>query len=152
MSDLNELTRSDRFVTSINELNTLENWTNAIKYVGINEQTKELYFRRYFNNYPIFSDGDLSSVSEVAVFEQGLSHLKLPLRVIQTPITIEEDSDRTLASGIAVVNILSNVIEPDQIQDLAIGFKWVDSEESRSEEHTSELQSRFDLVCRLLLE
>src|SRR5207249_11989257 len=26
------------------------------------------------------------------------------------------------------------------------------SEEERSEEHTSELQSRFDLVCRLLLE
>src|SRR5699024_12596003 len=26
------------------------------------------------------------------------------------------------------------------------------SEPSRSEEHTSELQSRFDLVCRLLLE
>src|SRR5699024_12421305 len=27
-----------------------------------------------------------------------------------------------------------------------------DDEKSRSEEHTSELQSRFDLVCRLLLE
>src|SRR5699024_11937588 len=27
-----------------------------------------------------------------------------------------------------------------------------DGEETRSEEHTSELQSRFDLVCRLLLE
>src|SRR5699024_3992721 len=27
-----------------------------------------------------------------------------------------------------------------------------DSESLRSEEHTSELQSRFDLVCRLLLE
>src|SRR5437868_11374015 len=26
------------------------------------------------------------------------------------------------------------------------------NEEDRSEEHTSELQSRFDLVCRLLLE
>src|SRR5437868_11829300 len=26
------------------------------------------------------------------------------------------------------------------------------AEEARSEEHTSELQSRFDLVCRLLLE
>src|SRR5699024_11814119 len=26
------------------------------------------------------------------------------------------------------------------------------AEETRSEEHTSELQSRFDLVCRLLLE
>src|SRR5699024_12839416 len=27
-----------------------------------------------------------------------------------------------------------------------------DDDESRSEEHTSELQSRFDLVCRLLLD
>src|SRR5207249_11874516 len=27
-----------------------------------------------------------------------------------------------------------------------------DSSDARSEEHTSELQSRFDLVCRLLLE
>src|SRR5699024_11406266 len=29
---------------------------------------------------------------------------------------------------------------------------WQDEEGPRSEEHTSELQSRFDLVCRLLLE
>src|SRR5699024_4895549 len=29
---------------------------------------------------------------------------------------------------------------------------WSQSHEGRSEEHTSELQSRFDLVCRLLLE
>src|SRR5699024_11766401 len=29
---------------------------------------------------------------------------------------------------------------------------WFMVEMSRSEEHTSELQSRFDLVCRLLLE
>src|SRR5699024_12387221 len=29
---------------------------------------------------------------------------------------------------------------------------WFNSTKSRSEEHTSELQSRFDLVCRLLLE
>src|SRR5438067_8321572 len=29
---------------------------------------------------------------------------------------------------------------------------WASSRRSRSEEHTSELQSRFDLVCRLLLE
>src|SRR5207249_7283843 len=33
---------------------------------------------------------------------------------------------------------------------LALGT--VSEESSRSEEHTSELQSRFDLVCRLLLE
>src|SRR5699024_986080 len=29
---------------------------------------------------------------------------------------------------------------------------WGDDAEVRSEEHTSELQSRFDLVCRLLLD
>ena len=29
---------------------------------------------------------------------------------------------------------------------------YIDRAYSRSEEHTSELQSRFDLVCRLLLE
>src|SRR5699024_12770599 len=32
------------------------------------------------------------------------------------------------------------------------GFGDVEVEVVRSEEHTSELQSRFDLVCRLLLE
>src|SRR5699024_12191430 len=34
--------------------------------------------------------------------------------------------------------------------DAAAGFQ--DAEVQRSEEHTSELQSRFELVCRLLLE
>src|SRR5437868_12944334 len=31
-------------------------------------------------------------------------------------------------------------------------FRRASSDDVRSEEHTSELQSRFDLVCRLLLE
>src|SRR5699024_9517603 len=35
-------------------------------------------------------------------------------------------------------------------EDLAV--VWIDAHPDRSEEHTSELQSRFDLVCRLLLE
>src|SRR5437868_7859668 len=30
------------------------------------------------------------------------------------------------------------------------GFQRVNASQNRSEEHTSELQSRFDLVCRLL--
>src|SRR5438067_6243644 len=33
-----------------------------------------------------------------------------------------------------------------------VGDNWTGSGSGRSEEHTSELQSRFDLVCRLLLE
>src|SRR5699024_11594902 len=38
--------------------------------------------------------------------------------------------------------------EPGEERSLVLELKTV----ARSEEHTSELQSRFDLVCRLLLE
>src|SRR5699024_11361660 len=34
---------------------------------------------------------------------------------------------------------------------LPMYYHYPEAEEARSEEHTSELQSRFDLVCRLLL-
>src|SRR2546429_9884229 len=39
--------------------------------------------------------------------------------------------------------------EPSEIASI---IAWLASEEGRSEEHTSELQSRLHLVCRLLLE
>src|SRR5699024_11927294 len=45
------------------------------------------------------------------------------------------------------INIISRKIR--EFQDYHGVSK---TEEARSEEHTSELQSRFDLVCRLLLE
>src|SRR5699024_11549420 len=47
-------------------------------------------------------------------------------------------------------------VEPtDRIEDVKEKIEdkeGIDSNHIRSEEHTSELQSRFDLVCRLLLE
>src|SRR2546426_2156738 len=41
-----------------------------------------------------------------------------------------------------------------EVETLGRGFAWFDTgtQESRSEEHTSELQSPCNLVCRLLLE
>src|SRR5699024_12300837 len=44
------------------------------------------------------------------------------------------------------------VIQILPINDTTMTHTWTDSYPYRSEEHTSELQSRFDLVCRLLLE
>src|SRR5699024_12103343 len=38
------------------------------------------------------------------------------------------------------------------IEEVSINVDNIDEVIMRSEEHTSELQSRFDLVCRLLLE
>src|SRR5699024_11886351 len=59
-------------------------------------------------------------------------------------------------SGLADINeaaeTLGRIVEEmdRRISSLATNFR--DSLVPRSEEHTSELQSRFDLVCRLLLE
>src|SRR5207248_10948129 len=48
-----------------------------------------------------------------------------------------------------VAQISANLLRDEELVDLiaASGGKWI-----RSEEHTSELQSPYDLVCRLLLE
>src|SRR5216683_5525056 len=51
-------------------------------------------------------------------------------------------SARRSPPGIAIVTVTSGPIPPERAAPFA----------SRSEEHTSELQSRSDLVCRLLLE
>lgn len=130
LSDLNELTRTERFLSSVNELTTLENWTNQIKFVGTNEHMKHLHYRRFLDGYPIFSQGDLATITEVGVFEEGLAHLRLPLQVVQTPITIDENETKTLASGPTVMNVLSTVIETEQVQDLKIGVQWQDTDES----------------------
>ena len=60
------------------------------------------------------------------------------------------------------MNVILEISVPDVLENLAdhktdAGFTNAmkearAQEEARSEEHTSELQSRFDLVCRLLLE
>src|SRR5437868_10781631 len=54
---------------------------------------------------------------------------------------------KTVAGGKAIVVSTSITVD----EQAALYFSVVDAE-VRSEEHTSELQSRFELVCRLLLE
>src|SRR5438067_12769094 len=60
------------------------------------------------------------------------------------PICVSSFSDRWICSG-GASSARSNIRRP-------AGLRIRISPSSRSEEHTSELQSRFDLVCRLLLE
>src|SRR2546429_4847848 len=43
-------------------------------------------------------------------------------------------------------------VRPPSSRDMRQALRRVDAELPRSEEHTSELQSRLHLVCRLLLE
>src|SRR5207249_11969204 len=49
----------------------------------------------------------------------------------------------------AIIHMAAFALVPESV---AQPGKYVTNNVTRSEEHTSELQSRFDLVCRLLLE
>src|SRR5207249_6045967 len=60
----------------------------------------------------------------------------------------------TIAGLCALVRQANPNLTPLQVRDLLqnTAEHRTDHGQQRSEEHTSELQSRFDLVCRLLLE
>src|SRR5690625_5537635 len=64
-------------------------------------------------------------------------------------------TDNINASADLVVELsIEGGLEADLKWERAAGKRWrgADSDKSRSEEHTSELQSRGHRVCRLLLE
>src|SRR5437868_9521795 len=50
------------------------------------------------------------------------------------------------------VNGYGRGLSRTHLADVGLVEERADAHAARSEEHTSELQSRFDLVCRLLLE
>src|SRR5699024_12154179 len=68
-----------------------------------------------------------------------------------------EGTRRVLLEGLSQTRALiaqayqgfNDACDPDLIESYVFEINAL---QSRSEEHTSELQSRFDLVCRLLLE
>src|SRR5699024_11628564 len=76
--------------------------------------------------------------------------------------TVISVSGRSASSFCSAISASSQeVISPAKILAIVSGLRFSESIPSRlkatatgerSEEHTSELQSRFDLVCRLLLE
>src|SRR2546421_4775155 len=66
-------------------------------------------------------------------------------------LRVEPKRNRLYVEGL---NIVKRHQRPRSLKDTQRGGKvgGVIEKEGRSEEHTSELQSRSDLVCRLLLE
>src|SRR5207249_10892368 len=67
-----------------------------------------------------------------------------------------EIARRQVRGGAQVVDVCLQSTERDEKKDIPPFYgkliRKVKAPLMRSEEHTSELQSRFDLVCRLLLE
>src|SRR5699024_11558807 len=72
-----------------------------------------------------------------AITQAGASAANYPFTTIDPNVGIVEVPDERLEQ-------LTKFVKPKKTVPTAFEF--------RSEEHTSELQSRFDLVCRLLLE
>src|SRR5699024_12404409 len=81
------------------------------------------------------------SISSNSVIYTLSLHDALPISQLLWAWARLDEAEASARSGIEV---LSSYQPQQQLQCLAMKL--------RSEEHTSELQSRFDLVCRLLLE
>src|SRR5437868_8635977 len=80
------------------------------------------------------------------LFRSKLYHLFYTHAVLQTHFKSFSLAHRQAMTRGAMSNIA------DKPAGYDFGKTFNDLEAARSEEHTSELQSRFDLVCRLLLE
>src|SRR5437868_5343557 len=78
---------------------------------------------------------------EVAIDPQGNDH-----RVAADPMEFAQD----FQASRAVRDVVKQAHAENTVHRVAVQADG--GHRSRSEEHTSELQSRFDLVCRLLLE
>src|SRR5207249_11675915 len=96
----------------------------------------------------------------ILFFSASLAHRHLP------SFPTRRSSDLTFEGNTSSFTIPIAVPQPESAKSipamqgiiahrtkiLAISKSYENSVPERSEEHTSELQSRFDLVCRLLLE
>src|SRR5699024_12042011 len=71
---------------------------------------------------------------------------------LAAPLVPEEGLLRHLIGVLGVQHPQVQAHEGHLPQEEAHGLRFQHGVAGRSEEHTSELQSRFDLVCRLLLE
>src|SRR5205085_3154067 len=83
-----------------------------------------------------------TSSSTPAIYSLSL-HDALPISIVD----VTGDRPRVLRSGAIPIGKLRDVV-PDILDVEDVGHHV----EDRSEEHTSELQSQSNLVCRLLLE
>src|SRR5699024_11447777 len=97
-----------------------------------------LYFSahpRVLPSFPTRRSSDLTPADLAAAKEQNISILSYLANHFNAPVIA------WMAPIIAIIAITKSFLG-----------HYLGAREGRSEEHTSELQSRFDLVCRLLLE
>src|SRR5699024_11617052 len=97
------------------------------------------FIKNDFNLIFSYSFGVYSLVITVILFDYIIVYKRKEAKIM--------NSDKNLSSLISALNFIDSLMLSDKNFTYKIWKK-----QFRSEEHTSELQSRFDVVCRLLLE
>ncbi|OJF97166.1 YycH family regulatory protein [Alkalibacterium sp. 20] len=129
-SDMGQMTFSERLRSSYQELTQIENWTEHVHYQDYAPETHEVTFQRYIQGYPVYSYQQFESTNEITVVESGRTNLRVPLRVVQTPLTLTGERIKTLPSGRDIINQLEEMeLGLDYIEDMRIGLTWTESEE-----------------------
>lgn len=132
ITDTGELDPTTRFERSFNQVNRFENWSDTFVVSDYNREEEIIEFQREIEGYPVFSLNGHETISEVGLVETGVTHLKLPLRFINTPITIQGAPVKEVISGEELLNQLAEETPGNlynQIEDLSIGYSWDESEE-----------------------
>lgn len=134
--DAGQLTPTNRFLRSFEQIERFENWSETLILADYDENTHMISFRREVDGIPVFSKQDYESVSEVNLVESGLTHMKLPIRFINTPISIPTQEDeltsKELISGTEVMQLINTTLTAEErthIDDIKIGYTWQESEE-----------------------
>src|SRR5699024_11999176 len=83
-----------------------------------------------------------------------LCHMKQLVRKEKTGMRFKDKVSKVALRVSLIAMVVLSIILSAVIWGSDARFSRIEetSNQTRSEEHTSELQSRFDLVCRLLLE
>ncbi|MDZ7835965.1 MAG: two-component system activity regulator YycH [Alkalibacterium sp.] len=123
---------SERLQSSYQQLTQIENWTEQV-HCG-----NYTFLKRIKSCFSVISRGtllfsvpsSLNQMIEVAVVESGLTDLQVPLRVVQTPLTLTGERAKALPGGAAVISQLEDTeLGLDYIEDIRMGLTWTQSEE-----------------------
>ncbi len=132
ISDTGELEPTTRFKRSFEQINRFENWSDTFVLSNYNRDRQIVEFHREIEGYPVFDPLGHEAISEVGLVESGVTHLKLPIRYINTPLTIQGEPAETLVSGAELINQLQIALAGrslQEIQNISIGYSWLESDE-----------------------
>lgn len=130
--DLGEMTVTERFNQSFDQLQRVENWIETVQFHSYDEESNRMLFQRYIDGLPVFSLQQQEAITEISVVESGLTHLRVPLRVVQTPLTLVGPQEKEMLSSSEILSRLNSVNEGlhEEIDDIRMGLTWRESEEN----------------------